>query len=89
MARNFGYGVGELDGLDKVSAHSAEGAAPARGRAFPILIFGHGYDCENGRRWALDQVIERTPALRMHSPVSVRRWATAYFRPGLRTTPFE
>jgi hypothetical protein len=53
MARNFGYGEGELDGLAEVVAHSVEGAAPARGQAFPILIFSHGYECYPAQNTAL------------------------------------
>ena len=53
MARNFGYGPEELAGLDKVSAHSVEGAPPERGSAFPIVIFSHGYDCYPAQNTAL------------------------------------
>jgi hypothetical protein len=53
MARNFGYGAEELTGLDKVSAHSVEGAPPARGSAFPILIFSHGYESYLAQNTAL------------------------------------
>jgi hypothetical protein len=53
MARNFKYGEGELDGLASVVAHSVEGAEPARGHAFPILIFSHGYECYPAQNTAL------------------------------------
>lgn len=53
MARNFDYGATELDGLGEVIAHSVEGAPPARGPAFPILIFSHGYECYPAQNTAL------------------------------------
>jgi len=53
MARNFGYGETELDGLGEVIAHSVEGAPPVRGRAFPLLIFSHGYECYAAQNTAL------------------------------------
>jgi len=53
MARNFSYGATELDGLGEVIAHSVEGAPPARGRAFPLLIFSHGYECYAAQNTAL------------------------------------
>lgn len=53
MARNFDYGATELDHLDRVVAHSIEGASPARGAAFPILIFSHGYQCYPAQNTAL------------------------------------
>jgi len=53
MARNFGYGSEALVGFDRVSAHSVEGAPPARGLAFPILIFSHGYECYPAQNTAL------------------------------------
>src|SRR6266850_1552990 len=53
MARNFKYGAEELAVLDKVSAHSVEGAPPARGRTFPILIFNHGYESYPAQNTAL------------------------------------
>jgi hypothetical protein len=53
MARNFGYGSEALSGLDRVSAHSVEGAPPAHGLAFPILIFSHGYESYPAQNTAL------------------------------------
>jgi dienelactone hydrolase len=53
MARNFGYGTAELDGLSSVMAHSVEGAPPAQGHAFPVLIFSHGYECYPAQNTAL------------------------------------
>jgi len=53
MARNFGYGADELNGFDKVITHSVEAAPPARGTAFPILIFNHGYECYPAQNTAL------------------------------------
>jgi predicted dienelactone hydrolase len=53
MARNFKYDADELTGLDKTSANSVEGAPPARGRAFPIVIFNHGYECYPAQNTAL------------------------------------
>jgi hypothetical protein len=53
MARNFGYGAEELNGLGAVKAHSVEGASPALGHKFPILIFSHGYQCYPAQNTAL------------------------------------
>lgn len=53
MARNFKYDAEELTGLDKISANSVEGAPPARGHKFPIVIFNHGYECYPAQNTAL------------------------------------
>lgn len=53
MARNFDYDEAELKDLDHVIAHSVEDAPPARGPAFPVLIFSHGYECYPAQNTAL------------------------------------
>jgi dienelactone hydrolase len=56
MARNFDYGAHDLDGLDRVVAHSVEGAPPAHARErFPIVIFNHGYECYPAQNTALNE----------------------------------
>jgi len=74
MARNFDYGATELDQLDLVVAHSSEGATPARGPAFPILIFS----------MATNAIRRRTLRCSNGWPVT----ATSFSRSRIRTIPW-